>query len=148
MSRKKGRAWCSGELFLSQWLGASSRGDKDKSLLWEEPIIVFKWAGALQSRAFKLIIVLLRMFSIAAILQLSPVTTYTYHMQQLSNLWWMPNLVSKGFAPAMRTDSSRWFQRYLESYMICEFQVGFLLLGIKAYPPQISEKGSQIKTVK
>ena len=36
---------------------------------------------------------------------------------QLSNLWWMPNSVSKGFDTAMRTGSSRRFKRYPTTYM-------------------------------
>ena len=36
---------------------------------------------------------------------------------QLSNLWWMPNSVSKCFGTAMRTGSSRRFKRYPTTYM-------------------------------
>ena len=36
---------------------------------------------------------------------------------QLSNLWWMPNSVSKGFDTAMKTGSARRFQRYPTTYM-------------------------------
>ena len=36
---------------------------------------------------------------------------------QLSNIWWMPNSVSKGFDTAMRTGSSRRFKRHPTTYM-------------------------------
>ena len=35
---------------------------------------------------------------------------------QLSNLWWIPNSVSKGFDTAMKTGSSRRFKRYPTTY--------------------------------
>ena len=35
---------------------------------------------------------------------------------QLSNLWWMPNSVSKGFDSAMKTGSSRRFKRHPTTY--------------------------------
>ena len=38
------------------------------------------------------------------------------HNTQLSNLWWMPNSVSKGFDTAMKTGSSRRFKRYPTTY--------------------------------
>ena len=52
---------------------------------------------------------------------------------KLSNLWWMANSVSKGFDTAIKTGSSRRFKRYPTTY-ICECQVDFPLLWIKAYP--------------
>ena len=39
-----------------------------------------------------------------------------YYPSQLSNLRWMPNSVSKGFDPAMKTGSSRRFKRYPTTY--------------------------------
>ena len=36
---------------------------------------------------------------------------------QLSNLWWMPNSVTKGFDTAMKVGSSRWFKRYPTTYI-------------------------------
>ena len=47
-------------------------------------------------------------------------------------LVWMPNSVSKGFDTAMKAGSSRQFKRYPQP--ICECQVDFPLLWIKAYP--------------
>ena len=36
---------------------------------------------------------------------------------QLSNLWWMPNSVSKDFDTAMKVGSSRWFKRHPTTYV-------------------------------
>ena len=57
---------------------------------------------------------------------------YSVYETQLSNLWWMPNSVSMVWAlPWERThqDNSNDTPQH-----ICEFQVGFPLLWIKAYP--------------
>ena len=47
----------------------------------------------------------------------------------LSILWWMPNLVSKGFHPSVKTGTSRPFQGYLQPK--CKFQISHPLLRIK-----------------
>ena len=39
------------------------------------------------------------------------------YCSQLSNLWWMPNSVSKGFDTAMKKGSSRRFKQYPTIYM-------------------------------
>ena len=46
---------------------------------------------------------------------------------QLSNIWWMPNSVSKGFDTAMRTGSSRRFKRYPTTYRWLSSQPPFNL---------------------
>ena len=56
-------------------------------------------------------------------------TVSSMHHTQLSNLWWMPNSVSKGFDTAMKTGSSRRFKRYPTTYSEC--QVSFPLLRIR-----------------
>ena len=38
------------------------------------------------------------------------------YVTQLSNLWWIPNSVSKGFDTTMKTGSSRRFKRYPTTY--------------------------------
>ena len=43
--------------------------------------------------------------------------TEPFQGPQLSNLWWIPNSVSKGFATAMKTGSSRRFKLYPTTYM-------------------------------
>ena len=47
----------------------------------------------------------------------SSLMNYWSHQAQLSNLWWMPNSVSKGFDTAMKTSSSWRFKRYPTTYM-------------------------------
>ena len=44
---------------------------------------------------------------------------------QLSNLWWMPNSVRKGFDTAMKTGSSRQFKRYPTTYRWVSSQLPF-----------------------
>ena len=44
-------------------------------------------------------------------------TLILFNGSQLSNLWWMPNSISKGFDTAMKTGSSRWFKLYPTTYM-------------------------------
>ena len=49
----------------------------------------------------------------------------TITVTQLSNLWWVPNSVSIGFGPAMKTGSSRRFKRYPTTYMWVSSQLPF-----------------------
>ena len=46
------------------------------------------------------------------------------HFLQLSNIWWIPNSVTKGFDTAMRTGSSRWFN-WNSTQPICDCHVDF-----------------------
>ena len=48
---------------------------------------------------------------------ITPASRVHYTSPQLSNLWWIPNSVSKGFDAVMKTGSSRRFKRYPSTYM-------------------------------
>ena len=50
---------------------------------------------------------------------------YIYYPPQLSNLWWMPNSVSKGFDTTMRMGSSRQVKRYPTAYRWVSSQLPF-----------------------
>ena len=70
----------------------------------------------------------------------SPKQTFI-HLTQLSNLWWMPNSVSKVFDTAMRTGSSRRFKRYPTTYRWVSSQLPFTVDSDKPGLALIQSKG-------
>ena len=60
--------------------------------------------------------------------------THIYFFHNPSNLWWMPNLVSKAFGPAMKTGP---FQRYPTTYYTPYFFKRTIFIRNKAELSQI-----------